>query len=401
MLILGLLGFSMLSIVILVYAFYFHFVLKNKTAIAKFTDSLRAYQKKRGVDTGLANVSIIVSTFNESKVIERKINNIAQLNYPKNLLEVVVYDDNSTDGTSTIAERTLKETMLHGMVIHSPSRLGLNRSLNTAVDKAKNNIICITDSDVLLDKDALINAVNVLREYEDAGGVTGHIQPVFEGKGVAQTSESSYRGFYHISMLAESSMHSAFPGNGPLIVYDKSKVPSKIPVDYGSTDANIAMNIIKQGLRFLYVPNSIVYEPSPENLEDHQLQKIRRAKRLLQVFLRNYDVAIHRKYGSFGNTIFPLKLLIHAVCPLLLFTGLVFTALYVAFAQNIFLYAISGAILIGTLGVSIAFKRFGSLLSSFILHQCYLIIGLFSAYRRSIYWKTIDRKTKINFNYDR
>jgi cellulose synthase/poly-beta-1,6-N-acetylglucosamine synthase-like glycosyltransferase len=386
----------MLSIVIIVYVFYYYLVLR-KASITSFTDSLIAHQKRGSFVNNLANVSIIVSTFNEAKVIERKINNISQLNYPKDLLEVVVYDDNSTDGTSTIAEITLKETRLHGTVIHSPSRLGLNRSLNTAIDKAKNNIICITDSDVLLDKDALINAVNVLQECENAGGVTGHIQPVFEGRGVAQTSESSYRDFYHISMLAESSLHSAFPGNGPLIVYDKSKVPSKIPNDYGSTDANIAMNIIRHGLRFLYVPNSIVYEPSPENLGDHQLQKIRRAKRLLQVFLRNYDVALTSKYGSFGHTIFPLKLLMHALCPLLLLTGLVLIGLYIALAQNIFLYALAGAILTGTLVLSIAFKRFGSLLSSFILHQCYLVIGLLSSHRKSVYWKTIDRKTKIKF----
>jgi cellulose synthase/poly-beta-1,6-N-acetylglucosamine synthase-like glycosyltransferase len=181
-------------------------------------------------------VSIIVSTFNEENVIERKIKDISKLNYPANKMEILVYDDSSSDMTQMIAEKAIKESGLDGTVIRSVSRLGLNRSINVAVAKAKHNIVCITDSDVLLEKDALKNAVVVLKKFEHAGGVTGHILPVFEGEGVAQNTESSYRDFYHTSMLAESSIHSAFPGNGPLIVYDKSQVPSPIPLDYGSTD---------------------------------------------------------------------------------------------------------------------------------------------------------------------
>ncbi len=397
MLILGFLGFLTLMIVILVYAIYFLLVLKNKKSIVAFMDSLLAYQKKNYLDSNLANVSIIVSTFNEASVIKRKINNIAEINYPQKMLEVIVFDDASSDGTDFIAENTLKEKILYGTLIRSPSRLGLNRSLNTAVAQAKHNLICITDSDVLLDKDALGNAVKVLQGFENAGGVTGRIQPVFEGQGVAQTSESSYRGFYHLSMLAESSIHSAFPGNGPLILYDKSKVPSKIPQDYGSTDANIAMNIIRKGFRFLYVPNSIVYEPSPENLGQHRLQKIRRAKRLLQVFLKNQDIALSESYGNFGRIIFPLKLLMLALCPLLLFTSISLIAIYVLSSQNILLYTLSGSIIVGALISAFAFKRVGGFLSSFILHQCYLVIGLLSSFRKSIYWKTIDRKTRIKF----
>ncbi len=393
------LGLALISTAAAVYGLYFGFVLKRKESIADFLKSLQTFQGT--ADANLSNVSIIVSTFNEAKVIERKIDNISELNYPKDKLEVLVYDDASSDGTAEIAEKKIKEKMLYGKVIRNLNRMGLNRSLNDAVTKAENNLVCITDSDVLLEKNALRNAVSALKGFKNAGGVTGYIQPVFEGQGVAQRSETSYRGFYHESMLAESALHSAFPGNGPLIVYDKSKVSSPIPKDYGSTDGNIAINVIRQGYRFIYNPNAIVFEPSPENLKEHRLQKIRRAKRLLQVFIRNRDITLDSKYGAFGRIVFPLKLLMLGLCPVLFIAGSAFLVSYVVFAQDVWLYTLAGTVLIMTSVSSFAVKPIGGFLSSFILHQFYLVIGLFSSFRKSVYWKTIDRKTRIHLDVNK
>lgn len=389
-------GLVMFSVVAAVYGLYFKFVLGRKKLISSFVDALLSFQNSS--NTNLPNVSVIVSTFNEAKVISRKIENISELNYPKDKLEVIVYDDASNDKTPEIAEKTLIEKKLDGNVVRNLNRIGLNRSLNAAVAQAKHNLVCVTDSDVLLDKDALKNSVSALQGFKNAGGVTGHIEPVFEGKGVAQNSERSYRGFYHESMLAESALHSAFPGNGPLIVYDKTKIPSLIPKDYGSTDGNIAINVIRNGFRFIYVPNAMVFEPSPENLGQHRLQKIRRAKRLLQVFIKNRDISLDRKYGSFGRKIFPLKLLMMALCPILLMLSLSLLTVYIALSRNVFLYGITSTFLIGASISLISFKRAGSLISSFILHQLYLVIGLFTSFRKSVYWKTIDRKTSLDFN---
>jgi poly-beta-1,6-N-acetyl-D-glucosamine synthase len=390
-LIVAVIGSFMLAIVISVYGTYFFKVLRNNSL------GLTTLQNPRyNKDTvNLPPISIIVSTFNEASVIQRKIENLSSLRYPKSLLEILVCDDASNDATAALAEKTIAEKNLNGKVICNPNRIGLNRSLNLAIAKATNNLICITDSDVLLEEDALNNAVSVLQKNQLAGGVTGHIQPVFQGQGITQESETAYRGFYHSSMLAESALHSAFPGNGPLIIFDKSKVPNSIPDDYGSTDGNIAMNIIRQGLRFLYVPTSIVYEPSAENLRQHRMQKIRRAKRLIQVFLRNRDIAFNKRYGSFGCLIFPLKLFMLAICPTLLLVGFSLLLIAVMFSQSIPLYFLLVVSFVTALIVGFFSKRFTGLVSSFLFHQLYLVIGLLFSFKKSVFWKTIDRSTKL------
>jgi poly-beta-1,6-N-acetyl-D-glucosamine synthase len=371
-----------------VYGAYFFLVLKNKKAIASFKTTLSALQSR---DVDLKPVSIIVNTFNEAKVIERKLANVSKLNYPLDKLEVLVIDDDSSDGTSAIAEKTLGNLGLSGRVIRNPKRIGLNRSLNIAMNQASYNYVCVTDSDVMLDSNALRNSVSVLMGFENVGGVTGKIEPIFHGAGIAQSNESAYRNFYDNSMLGEAALHSAFPGNGPLIVFDKSLVPTAIPVDYGSTDGNIAMNIINSGHRFVYVPNAVIFEPVPENLGQQRLQKVRRAQRLIQVFLHNRSLFLNGSFGKFGRIIFPLKFSMMILCPLLLVFGLGFFAIGVALSSNFFFQVTSlGGLFIGVTALS--YKGLGRMLYSFVFHQLYLLAGLLVSLRKSVYWKTIDRQ---------
>ena len=53
-----------------------------------------------GRDHGYApKVSIIIPTYNEANLIESKLNNIISQDYPKELIEIIVVDYASSDGT--------------------------------------------------------------------------------------------------------------------------------------------------------------------------------------------------------------------------------------------------------------------------------------------------------------
>ena len=57
-------------------------------------------------------VSIVVPTYNEEKVIGKRIENLFDLNYPKDKYEVIVVDSGSTDRTAEIVEETKKNTQV-------------------------------------------------------------------------------------------------------------------------------------------------------------------------------------------------------------------------------------------------------------------------------------------------
>lgn len=388
LLLLIIIGFASISFVFSIYLLYFAFIYRNTTEVARYVSKIEHLQS----NPNLPKLSIIIPTYNEAKVIRRKLENISHLDYPIEKLEVIVIDDCSNDGTEEIAEKTLAEFKLNGKVLKNSERIGLNESLNIAIREASNTIICITDADVTLEKSALRNSVAVLEKFEGAGGVTGRIKPVFSKEGIAAKSESSYRNYYHQCMLAESSLHSAFPGNGPLIIFNESLIHSFIPVNYGSTDANIAINIIKSGQRLLYVPNAVVYEPVPETVSQQKLQKVRRAKRLIQAFLHNMDVLVNEKYGKFGTLIFPLKFSMHVVCPILTFLGAISILLFIVLSEN-FLFQFAFVLFLMSLLIILTIQHHVRDFSlSFLFHQVYLLLGLISLLNRSSVWKKIERK---------
>ena len=53
----------------------------------------------------LPSVSLIIPAYNEEDVIEAKLENALELDYPADRLEIVVTSDDSTDGTHAIVDR--------------------------------------------------------------------------------------------------------------------------------------------------------------------------------------------------------------------------------------------------------------------------------------------------------
>jgi cellulose synthase/poly-beta-1,6-N-acetylglucosamine synthase-like glycosyltransferase len=363
-------------------------IYRNTRGVTRYTRELNACQQN---DAAWPPVTVVVNTFNEAKVIRRKLESLADLNYPTEQLEVLVVDDCSHDDTGGVAERALAAFGLPGRVLRTPVRLGLNASLNLAFQEAGHDVVCVTDSDVILEANALARAVRVLQGVDGAGGVTGKIEPLLGKEGMASSSEGSYRVFYDRSMLSESAVHSCFPGNGPLIMFDRSLVRSSIPVAYGSSDGNIAMNIVKSGKRLLYVPDAVIFEPVPDTMGQQRLQKVRRARRLIQVFLHNVDVWGKQAYGAFGTLIFPLKFLIHVVCPLLTVIGVAAVVGGVLLSGIFWIQLCCAGVLAVLGGVLVARPRVRQFFLSFVVHQMYLLAGLFSSFRKSVFWKTIER----------
>jgi cellulose synthase/poly-beta-1,6-N-acetylglucosamine synthase-like glycosyltransferase len=342
-------------------------------------------------DRDLSSISIIVPTFEEVGIIRRKLENIASLDYSKGKLRVIVIDDCSKDGTAELAEILLRDLRLNGRVVRTSERIGLNASLNVALKEVEDPLICITDVDVVLEQNSLKNAVTVLEKFGNVGGATGRLVPLFDKRNVTTRSEESYRLFYDQAMLAESSLHSVFPGNGTLIIFRKSSLPS-IPKTYGSSDGNIVIGVIKAGQRFLYVPNAIVKEIVPDTLGEQRLQKVRRARRLIEVFLHNTDVLFNRQYGKFGRVIYPVKFMMHVLSPMFLLVGFISMIFLVATMRYVLLNAVLGALLVAFLGTLVVSSGIRSFITSFVLHNFYLVLGLLSVPRRNHLWRKVERK---------
>ena len=377
------------AVVLGVYISYFTFVLRNHK-IKEYVHLLDQAIAKPLAFEDLPYVTAIIPAFNEGAVISRKLQNLAELEYPMEKIEILLIDDLSTDGTCEIAENTSKNLGLRGKIVRNVQRMGANASYNKGVPSASGDLILRTDADVMIKPDALRKAVQVISHIENIGGVTGTMVPVIDRSSAATTVEKSYRGLIDLMCMAESALHSTFSGGGGFALIKRS-VFFPIPVDRGSTDVNISLSVIRKGHRYIHVPEVFSMEPISTEIKDQARQKMRRASRIIQSTIMNKDMLFNKKYREFGTKIFPLRFVMFVVCPLLTFVGIFATMLFISsYSVVIAGLLIVVACLLFFAGTKIKVGLLNSV-ASLVMQQFYLLFGLLLAGKRTKTWNSVNR----------
>jgi len=330
-------------------------------------------------------VSIVIPAYNEEENIETRINNLIMSDYPLEKIELIIVNDASEDNTEDIALKAMRKYGIEGRVIKNKTRSGVNFSMSRGVKEAKNEIVVCTDADVYFDRNALKLVVSKLVSHKDIGAVTGDLQPL-KGEEVTKKSESAYRSAYGNICEWESSVASTYCFNGALYTIKKS-APITLNIKNGAYDAGIAFSVIRNGYKALYVSSAKVFENVPDDLSSQFRQKIRRAARLIRATWINKDM-ISGKYGKFGRLVLPLRFTAFLVVPAAFFIS-VCLWIYIFSSINIIFLPF---LVIAFLLVAVSGAWRSNLVSSFILHQLYLFLGLFNMFRDTQIWKLTERK---------
>src|ERR1700690_2639375 len=106
-------------------------------------------------DDKLRSVSFVIAVYNGEKFLERKLKSIFSLNYPRELMEVLVVSDGSTDRTDEIARSFAEEGVRFLRVPHGGKAL----ALNAGVPLATGEILVLCDVRQTLDPDCLRNVI--------------------------------------------------------------------------------------------------------------------------------------------------------------------------------------------------------------------------------------------------
>jgi peptidoglycan-N-acetylglucosamine deacetylase len=129
----------------------------------------------------LPSVSVIICTYNSAKYLPKVIDAILAQRYPEELLELIVVDDNSKDGTVKVAEGYKgRFRHFHVIVKGEDFRKGAAISTNIGVKRAKGDIVCSIDSDAIISKDWMRRIVSQFRDKKVAS-VAGYINTANPG----------------------------------------------------------------------------------------------------------------------------------------------------------------------------------------------------------------------------
>ena len=106
---------------------------------------------RRNAPSTRHKVSLILAAYNEENIIEEKIRNCFELEFPRDDLEILIGSDGSTDRTEAIASRYAPDIKLFPF----SKRSGKSAILNELVPRAKGDIVVFCDANTMMLKNAL------------------------------------------------------------------------------------------------------------------------------------------------------------------------------------------------------------------------------------------------------
>lgn len=238
-------------------------------------------------------VTLIVATFNEAKVIEKKLDNIKELTYPGDKLDLIIVDSASTDGTAEVARNYLKKKdfPFKAHVLEELQRSGKTRALNNALEEASGTVIATSDADCTWTSQSFSNALKFLSD-NSVGAVCGQEVLINPQESSATRTEFTNRQVFNFIRIGESKLQATIVFEGALALFKKSPLEK---FDQDCDDSGSALNLVQKGYRTIMVPDAFFLNPSPGKWEVKVAKKTRRAQHLVGIWWRCVKLASNRK----------------------------------------------------------------------------------------------------------
>lgn len=233
-------------------------------------------------------VSLIIAAYNEQDVIEQKLNNSFELNYPADKLEIVVFSDASTDRTNEIVSRYQDKGI---KLIALSERKGKTAGQNLTVKESNGEIIIFSDANALYREQAI---TKIVRNFADpsVGCVCGELVYYSKDKSLIGEAENVYWDYEKFIKRQENRAASILGANGSIYAVRK-ELFAPLPDDIIS-DFIEPFKIIEQGFRVVYEPEALSFEQSTTNFHE----EFQRKKRIIS---RSFHSLLY--YKTFLNPI--------------------------------------------------------------------------------------------------
>ncbi|HSG14597.1 MAG TPA: glycosyltransferase [Gaiellaceae bacterium] len=219
------------------------------------------------------SVAVVVSAHDEETVIRRRVENLLELDYPEDRLEIVVASDGSTDLTDAIVgEIASHEPRVR--LLQCP-REGKVAAQHRAARETSSEVLAFTDANTSWRPDSLRKLTRNLADSE-VGYVCGQLR--LESPDGANM-EGVYWRYEMWVREQESACSSITAGNGAIYAVRREAYVEDDP-RFGH-DFGFPYLMEQMGLRAVYEPEAIAAEPPAAEPEDEYGRKVRTISRAL------------------------------------------------------------------------------------------------------------------------
>ncbi len=258
-------------------------------------------------------VSLVIAAYNEQDIIEDKINNCLELDYPKGKLHIVFVADGSTDKTASIISKHPAVKLLF-----TAERRGKVAAINRAMQSVVTPFVVFCDANTFLNKQAI---KELTKHYIDEriGAVAGEKKVISNSEtgDAASSGEGLYWKYESFLKNLDSKFYSVVGAAGELFSI-RTKLYEPVSTEVLLDDFIISMKICKSGYRVVYEPKAYAAESPSFSMQEEQKRKIRISAGGFQSVLMLLELLNIFKYGKLSFQYISHRVLRWVLCPLLL-----------------------------------------------------------------------------------
>lgn len=249
-------------------------------------------------------VSILVPAHNEQKVIKNTVVALLNLDYPPDKYEIIVVNDNSSDGTRDILAEIQNLNPGRNLTVINTDQTnggkGKSNALNIGFSRSRGSLIAVYDADNTPQSTALRYLVNTIAADSSLGAVIGKFR-------TRNRDANLLTRFINIETLTFQWMAQAgrwklfklctIPGTNFVV---RREILEKIggwDVKAIAEDTEISFRIYRMGYKIRYMPQSVTWEQEPQTIPVWIKQRTRWATGNFYVLIKNLKMLFDPKSG--------------------------------------------------------------------------------------------------------
>lgn len=222
-------------------------------------------------------VSIVMPCYNESATIAEAIDSLMNLNYPQDMIEIIVVDDKSKDNSVEIVRAI--EKRYPGkvkLIVNSRNSGGAAEPTNIGVKAAKYDFVAVTDADSMPQPDALIKMIGFLQRDKRVAAVTCAVMAKGSKTFMQKIQMIEYSIIAWNRKLLDC-VDAVYVTPGPFALYKKSALMEVGLFDTKNLtqDIEIVWRLLSHGYIARMCLGARVYSETPEKFKHWWKQRIR------------------------------------------------------------------------------------------------------------------------------
>jgi cellulose synthase/poly-beta-1,6-N-acetylglucosamine synthase-like glycosyltransferase len=263
-------------------------------------------------DDKLRTVSFVIAVYNGEKFLERKLKTIFALNYPRELMDILVVSDGSTDRTDEIA----RSFAAQGVKFLRVARGGKAAALNAGVPLVSGEILVLNDVRQTLDPDCLRNIIACFGDPR-----VGAVSPqtlIVKGETHEETTTSLYWRYELWIRQRLTRLDSTFGYSGAFAAI-RRPLWTPLPSDTLLDDVYEPLVAFFKGYRILMEPTATMYD-FPTVLNSEFRRKVRLQAGLYQMLKTMPELLssrnrmrLHFLSAKYGRIVIPYCMIAIAV----------------------------------------------------------------------------------------